>query len=228
MRVMCFGDSNTFGTPPHGADPVARYDAVDRWPRVMGQALGCEVIEEGLPGRTTDLSDPTLPEIGGAGMDGAAYLPAALASHLPLDWVVILLGTNDLKSMYARTPLRVAIGAATLVDIAQSIGGGVGTPYSSPRVLLLAPPPLGRMSHFSEMFVGGQEKARALPGLYAAMAAAAGCAFLDCGTVIATDGFDGLHWTATTQRRLGAAVAERLLKFRDDGEVARTSRDLGS
>ena len=210
MRIMCFGDSNTFGTPPHGADPVPRYDAADRWPRVMAEALGCEVVEEGLPGRTTDVADPTHPALTGAGMDGAAYLPAALASHLPLDWVVILLGTNDLKTMYARTPLRIALGAAKLVEIAQSIGGGVGTPYSSPRVLLLGPPALGRMSHFSEMFVGAQEKARALPGLYAAMAAAAGCAFLDCGTVIESDGYDGLHWTAATQRRLGAAVAARL------------------
>ena len=210
MRVMCFGDSNTFGTPPHAEAPVARYDAADRWPRVMAEALGCEVVEEGLPGRTTDLADPTLPEIGGAGMDGAAYLPAALASHLPLDWVVILLGSNDMKAMYRRTPLRIALGAARLVDIAQSIGGGVGTPYASPRVLLLCPPPLGRMTYFSEVFAEAQVKARALPPMYAAIAQAAGCAFLDCGTVIATDGYDGLHWTAATQRRLGGAVAERL------------------
>ncbi len=55
------------------------------------------MIEGGLSARTTDLPDPTLPQISGAGLDGSAYLPAAIATHLPLDLVVIMLGTNDLK-----------------------------------------------------------------------------------------------------------------------------------
>jgi lysophospholipase L1-like esterase len=129
-------------------------------------------------------------------VDGAAYLPACLASHLPLDFVVIMLGTNDLKAHFARSPLRIALGAGRLVDIVQQINGGIGTPYASPKVLLICPPPLGDMAFFADEFAGGLEKAKA-----------AGALFLDAGTVISTDGPDGLHLSAAAQTALGKAVA---------------------
>ncbi len=210
-RLLCYGDSNTWGFASVPEPPAPRYGRADRWPCVMAEALGpdWELVEEGLNGRTTDVADPTHPEIGGAGLDGAAYLPACLASHLPLDLVVVLLGTNDLKAMYGRSPLRIAVGAARLLEIVRGIGAGIGTPYErGPEALLVCPPPLGRLHHFAEMFAGGHAKGAALPALYEQVAALAGAAFLDAGTVIASDGADGLHWTAATQRRLGLAVAE--------------------
>jgi lysophospholipase L1-like esterase len=209
MRILCYGDSNTWGFASVPEPPAPRYGRADRWPCVMAESLGAELVEEGLNGRTTDVPDPTHPEIGGAGLDGAAYLPACLASHLPLDLCIILLGTNDLKAMYGRTPLRVASGALRLVEIARGIGAGVGTPYErSPDVLLVCPPPLGEMQYFAELFAGGHAKAQALPPLYAQVAMLAGVGFLDGGQHITSDGADGLHWSAATQRVLGAAVAE--------------------
>ncbi len=212
-RVLCFGDSNTWGFVPVATPPSTRYGRETRWPLVMGAALGAEVtvIEEALNGRTTDAADPSNPLLTGAGLDGSAYLPAALASHLPLDAVAIMLGTNDLKAQFARPPARIAAGAKRLLDIARTLDGGVGSTYPNPRLLLICPPPLGALSpYFAEMFAGGPEKSRALPALYQAAALAAGVAFLDAGTVIATDGVDGLHLSAETQRRLGLAVAEAL------------------
>ncbi len=216
-RILCYGDSNTWGFSSRPEPPAPRYARADRWPCVMGDLMGAEIIEEGLNGRTTDIADPTHPEITGAGLDGAAYLPACLASHLPLDLVIILLGTNDLKAMYARPPLRIALGAARLVDIARAIGAGVGTPYSSPEVLLICPPPLGSMTFFTETFAGGHEKALALPGLYAQIAALAGAQFLDAGRHIKSDGEDGLHWSARSQQLLGQAVAATLGGQIDEG-----------
>lgn len=186
----------------------------------MGDLLGAEIVEEGLNGRTTDIADPTHPEITGAGLDGAAYLPACLATHLPLDLVIILLGTNDLKAMYARPPLRIALGVARLVEIAKNIGAGVGTPYSGPEVLLVCPPPLGTMTFFTEMFAGGHEKALMLPGLYAQIAALAGTRFMDAGRHIRSDAEDGLHWSAQSQRLLGQAAANMLRSKTDEGARA--------
>ena len=104
------------------------------------------------------------PLLGGAGLDGAAYLPAALASHLPLDAVAIMLGTNDLKAQFARPPERIAAGAKRLLDIARTLDGGIGTAYPNPALLLICPPPLGNFSpYFVEMFAGGEAKSRALP-----------------------------------------------------------------
>jgi lysophospholipase L1-like esterase len=213
LRILCFGDSNTYGFVPVQAPPSSRYPREHRWPHVMAAALGAdvEVIEEGLNGRTTDTSDPAEPLLGGAGLDGSAYLAACLNSHLPLDAVCIMLGTNDTKQHLGRTPQRIALGAKRLADIARTLDGGVGTTYPNPRVLLICPPPLGQLSAaFLDMFAGGVEKSRLLPPLYAEVAKAAGVGFLDAGTVIATDGVDGLHLSVEMQRRLGLALADAL------------------
>jgi lysophospholipase L1-like esterase len=212
-RVMVYGDSNTWGwIPVEKGVPSTRYAEGERWPGVLRATLGgdYEVIEEGLNARTTDVPDPTLPRVTGAGVDGGAYLPAALASHLPLDLVVILLGTNDLKAMFDRSPLRIALGAAKLVDIVETTDGGVGTTYPDPKVLLLAPPPLGEMGFFREMFAGGAEKSRQLAPYYEAVAKVAGAEFLDLGGVTKTDGVDGLHFSAEGQRKIGLAVADKV------------------
>jgi lysophospholipase L1-like esterase len=114
-RILAYGDWLTWGwIPVHVAPPSRRYPPEGRWPGVMQEALGTgyEVIEAGLNGRTADLPDPTLPQISGSGLDGSADLPATLATHLPLDLVLIMLGTNDLKAMFDRSPFRIALGCA--------------------------------------------------------------------------------------------------------------------
>jgi lysophospholipase L1-like esterase len=58
-RVLCYGDSNTWGsaTVPR---PDGRYGERERWPGVLQDALGADwnVIEEGLSARTTVHTDP--------------------------------------------------------------------------------------------------------------------------------------------------------------------------
>ena len=211
-RILCFGDSNTWGFVPVPTPPSSRFARTQRWPHVMAEALGiaAEVVEEALNGRTTDADDPLLP-LGGVGANGLAYLPAALASHLPLDLVVIMLGTNDVKPHLARSAPRIAIGAKRLIDCVRTLDGGVGSTYPNPQVLLIAPAPLGRLSAaFEEMFAGGQAKTVAMAPLYQAVAERAGVGFLDAGAHIETDGADGVHLSADMQRRLGMAVAAKV------------------
>jgi lysophospholipase L1-like esterase len=119
VRIVAYGDSITHGWIPNSNPPSTRYGPDDRWPGALQKELGdnYQVIEEGLDGRTTDARDPGSP-ISGAQLDGSAYLQACLASHLPVDLVVIMLGSNDLKPVFNRTPLRIAIGAARLIDLA--------------------------------------------------------------------------------------------------------------
>jgi lysophospholipase L1-like esterase len=211
-RVLCFGDSNTWGFVPVPVPPSSRYDRDKRWPQVMAAALGgnVEVIEEALNGRTTDAPDPLLP-VSGVGADGSAYLPGALASHLPLDLVIIMLGTNDVKPHLGRAAPRIALGAKKLLDAVRTLDGGVGTTYPNPKALLICPPPLGRLSeHFEETFAGGHAKTLAMAPLYEAVARMAGAAFLNAGKHIETDGVDGVHLSEATQRKLGLAVAEKV------------------
>jgi lysophospholipase L1-like esterase len=213
-RIMVYGDSNTWGYIPVESGLTTRYPENVRWPGVLRAALGpgYEVIDEGLSARTTDLPDLTLPHISGAGLDGSAYLPAAIATHLPLDLVVIMLGTNDLKKMFDRSPLRIALGVGKLVDIVAQTKGGVGTSYPMPKVLVLCPPPLGAVAppERAERFAGGIEKSKALPPYYEAIAKAAGAEFLDVGKLTATDGVDGIHLTASAHKAIGTGVAEKV------------------
>lgn len=213
-RILVYGDSNTWGYIPVESGPTERYDADVRWPGILQAELGegYEVIEAGLSARTTDIADPTLQHISGAGLDGSAALSPIIASHLPLDLVVIMLGTNDVKVQFDRSPFRIALGMGKLIDIVAQTGGGVGTDYPTPEVLVLAPPPLGELypEGRAERFAGGVEKTQALPEHYQTIAEVADAEFLDVGTLAETDGIDGVHLSAGAHENIGRGVAEKV------------------
>lgn len=214
--VLCFGDSLTWGwVPASPPTPTGRFAPDVRWPGVMAGRLGegWDVVEEGLSGRTTTADDPTDPRL-----NGSLYLPAALASHLPLDLVVLMLGSNDTKAYLGRTPLDVAVGVSVLLGQVAACAGGVGTAYPAPQVLLVCPPPLGqtRDPWFGAIFDGAREKGLALPPLYRAAADQAGAAFFDAGSVISTDGVDGVHLTEQNNADLGRALAEQVVALLAD------------
>ena len=171
-RVLAFGDSNTWGwIPVERGYPTTRYRQGQRWPGVAQAELGSgyEIVEEALNGRTIDLADPAVPELPGAGFDGSAYLPAAVASHLPLDLVVIMLGTNDLKtsirSHTRRAFLRRASKSSSNSSSAQD--GAAWTEYRAPKVLVVAPPPMSETERFpAQVLAAGVEKSRQLAARY--------------------------------------------------------------
>lgn len=213
-RIMCFGDSLTWGwiPVPDGA-PSDRYDRGERWTGVLAAELGetVEIIEEGLSGRAVS-GDPTDPRLA-----AAPYLPAALASHLPLDLVIIMLGTNDTKAFMHREPVDIGAAMGMLIGQVKGSAGGIGTRYPAPAVLLVAPPPLGDIPDrwFATTWVGGHEKMIALRDVYAALAAFTKIPFFDAGTVITEVGVDGVHFTAENNRALGTALAAQVRTILD-------------
>ncbi|SDQ07014.1 SGNH/GDSL hydrolase family protein [Quadrisphaera sp. DSM 44207] len=206
-NVLCFGDSLTWGWVPKDPPvPSERFGPDVRWTGVVARLLGdgYRVLEEGLSGRTTTADDPTDPRL-----NGSRHLPGALATHLPLDLVVLMLGTNDTKALLRRSPFEIATGVSVLLDQVAASAGGVGTAYPAPRVLVVCPPPLGDVADpwFREVFAGAREKTLALPALYRAVAGFSGASFFDAGSVISTDGVDGVHLTEQNNRDLGEALA---------------------
>ena len=196
--VLCFGDSNTWGRSPHS---TARHPPDSRWPNVLAAALGPDVhvIAEGLNGRTTVWDDPIEEH-----RSGKAYLPACLLSHHPLDLVIVMLGTNDLKRRFSVSAFDIGRSVGLLLDmILQSKTGPDGGP---PRALLVSPPPVGKLSAFAEMFEGAAEKCAGLPRYYREHAEARGCAFFDAGSVVRASDADGIHLEAADQVRLGEAL----------------------
>ena len=209
-RILAYGDSLTWGwVPIQEVVPTTRYPFQERYTGFLAEELGegYEIVEEGLSGRTTSADDPIDPRL-----NGAAYLPAALASHLPLDLVIIMLGTNDTKQYFHREPFDIATGMANLMVAVLQSAGGVGTAYPAPRTLVVCPPPLGDITDpwHAELFAGGKAKSQQLAPLYAAVAKTFGAEFFDGGSVTSTDGVDGIHFTVDNTRALGQGVAGKV------------------
>jgi lysophospholipase L1-like esterase len=202
---MCFGDSNTWGYDPSTGTRFARET---RWTGVLQSSLGTSyrVIEEGLNGRTTIWEDPVEGD-----KVGKRHLLPCLLSQAPLDLVIIMLGTNDLKMRYSAPVEDVASGVSILADIV--LTSATGKNDKAPALLLVAPPPFAKLSAFAGMFEGGTEKSRALGGLYAEVARAHGCAYLDAGTVTRSSDLDGIHLEAAEHGKLGQAIARETKKI---------------
>lgn len=199
MRILIYGDSNTYGTAPMprlGADGV-----VDRrWGDVVAAELpDHEIVIEGLPGRTTVHDDP----IEGAYRNGLTVLPAILHSHAPVDLLVICLGTNDHKARFSLTGIDIALGLGRLVREAKASG-------VVRQILLVAPPPAKERGDFAEMFAGAEARSIGLADKIARVARTEEAGFFDAGQVIASDDLDGIHWSADSHVTLGAALAHEL------------------
>lgn len=204
--VLCYGDSNTWGQIP-GSASVKRFPAGDRWPGAMRQVLGADwaVIEEGLCGRTTVHSDP----IEGAHKNGRTYLRPCLEAHSPLDLVIVMLGTNDLKVRFHSPASEVAMGVGVLVhDIREVAMRSDGT---SPEIMIVAPPPmLDDLKDWEPVFTGAPEKSRKLALEFERLADTLECHFFDAGTVAACHPDDGFHLGAAAHRALGLALAQEV------------------
>ena len=206
--ILCFGDSNTWGYDPDAsaASPVpVRHPAGVRWTGVLAAALGpaWEVVGAGQNGRTTVFEDPHHP-----GRNGRRALPVFLDTFKPLDLVILMLGTNDLKAIFHAPPGEIAAGAASLIRLIRHSESGPGG--AAPRVLLVCPPQAGPFDHLPELlekFEQGHARSLRLPGACRAVADQLGCDFLNAQPFITPSPVDGLHFDAAQHRRLGEAVA---------------------
>jgi lysophospholipase L1-like esterase len=199
--ILCYGDSNTWG---YDAETQGRFPQESRWPNVLAHELGdgYTIIPEGLNGRTTVWPDP----VEGEHKNGKSYLIPCLESHHPIDLVLLMLGTNDLKHRYSLSAWDIASGAGTLVEMIQA--SAFGPDGGAPRVLLIAPPPTRVAgTRFEEMLAGSDEKSQGLGEQYGLVAAELGCEFFDASTVIASSKLDGIHLEPGEQVKLGVAVA---------------------
>lgn len=205
--ILCYGDSNTFGTMPmHRLSDDGRFDHAARWPSVMAKSLAvaAEVIAEGLPGRTTVHDDP----VEGAHRNGLTVLPAILESHRPLDLVILMLGTNDLKHRFSLTPWDIAASIGRLAGVVRSSATGPGG--SAPQCLVICPPPIMEVGDLAQMFQGGAAKSVGLGAACAEMCARNGLRMLDGGQIVQASPIDGIHFSAQAQVTLGLAIAREV------------------
>ena len=206
--VLCFGDSNTHGSPPVTALGTSspRYGHNTRWPALMAAHLGPDwhVIEEGHPGRTTVHDDP----IEGAHRNGMTVLPSLLESHKPIEVVILMLGTNDLKGRFSVNPTDIALSLERLIKLIRSYACGPNG--QNPGILLVSPPPILETGCLAEMFEGGAANSRALAPAIAQAALRSQVAFFDAGAHIAVSPIDGIHYDEAAHATLALALAAAL------------------
>lgn len=202
--ILAFGDSLTYG-----ANPIPngqRHPYEDRWPSALEAGLNgkARVIAEGLGGRTTVYDDF------GADADrnGARLLPTLLSSHSPLDLIVIMLGTNDLKPHLGATALEAANGMRRLVELIR--GHYAQKNETQPKIILVAPPHLGETDHPEMMLHFGREtsvaESRKFAQFYKLRADEYGVGFFDASTVAKPDFHDGVHLDPANTRAIGQGL----------------------
>ena len=205
-NILCYGDSNTYGFVPGEG---GRYPKDVRWPGRLQAMLGpdYDVIEEGCNSRTTVYFDPKEPWL-----CGETYLRPCLKSHKPLDTVIIMLGSNDLKHYFYTTPQKIADGAGRLVDITREY---LATQQdAAARIILVAPPLIlpGIESAFDddEHHADAAPASREFASEYLRVAKEKGCDYLDAAAICEISPLDCIHMTADAHAALAKALLNML------------------
>ncbi|MCA0045153.1 GDSL-type esterase/lipase family protein [Celeribacter litoreus] len=203
--ILTFGDSNTHGTQPMETRPSDRPRHARRWPVVMAEKLGWDLVEEGLPGRTFAFPDPEM----GPHMDGRLGLFIALESHGPIDALTIMLGTNDLKAHFEASPEEIAAALGFHLDVALS--EEMQTRHGGFEPIVILPPRAQGAGVLEEIYVGASAKVDAVQAAMCAEAQARDVAVFDANSVISVSETDGVHFDAAAHETLGKAIAEFIL-----------------
>ena len=204
-RILCFGDSNTFGFKP---GQPHRHSDETRWTGVMQSVLGdgYTVITEGLGGRTTVFNDPIENRM--AGID---YFYPCAASQMPLDLVILMLGTNDLKPRFGVEPGSIAMGLMRYADALKL----VKEEYEQPDLLIAAPiliDPAYKNDPFMHVIYGEDADARSygFAAVYRETAERIGAHFINAAEFAKASITDGIHMDADEHEKLGKAMAAKV------------------
>lgn len=201
-QILCFGDSNTYGLIPGTAQ---RYDFKVRWTGRVDEKVrkkGYRMIEEGLCGRTTVFQDPLRD-----GRRGVELLPALLETHKPVDAVILMLGTNDCKTVYDASAEVIGRGIERLLEQIKLSGPDI-------KILLVSPIALGNRvweegydPEFNGLSVGVSKR---LPEVYERIARERGISFLAASQYASPSEIDREHLDAEGHERLAGAISRKL------------------
>lgn len=210
-RIVCFGDSNTWG---YDAVTGGRFGKGVRYTGVLQDILsdGYIVVEEGLCGRTAVFDDPL-----NEGMNGLKYIVPCLQSHSRLDWLTIMLGTNDCKERFSATPQNIADGVRRLVRTASSLDIWL----SKPQIIVITPPPIEKGCETSD--VSGEmgrcsDKSYKLAKLYEIHAGVEGCYYINAGECSKMNEIDYMHLDAESHNNLAKKISD-IIKTAGNNQV---------
>lgn len=212
-RILCYGDSNTWGHNPEPCGEQFRYRDHERWTGILQELVGtkAKILEEGLCGRTIMFDDPVAPD-----RNGRQFLNCCIQSQQPLDLVIIMLGTNDIRHIFTPSIKEIGMGMQNLVRMVKDQEAyWVG---KVPEVLVLAPPPIRDEIKDSEFYgIYDEEsvrKSKMLGQTYRDIfAGISGVTVIDAGEVAEVSTADCIHLSLKGHRELAEAVYEQVKKI---------------
>ncbi len=205
IRILCYGDSNTWGLKT--GKPRERYD--ERYPKTLQKILGdkYEVIEEGLCSRSINSTDSRPNK---EGREGASYVLPCLDSHDPLDIIIVMLGTNELKEVYNNEAKEIAIKFEKYIVKPILNRKSLLKENYFPKLVIMSPPLLDETTDWaSRLYKDATQKAKLLNKLYSKIADKYDCHYIDNTDLDLSD--DGCHITIESHIKL-AKKLEKVVK----------------
>lgn len=194
-KILCFGDSNTYGYIPNNG---ARYDKNTRWTGVLSLLSHgkFKIIEGGCNNRTAFATNPA-----GKIFTGYEILPELLTDDF--DAVVLAIGINDTQFLFDTVIEDFTTGIENLINIVQA-------KCPQAKIILVAPSILTDdvlNGNFACLFDRTSiEKSRQLPLLYKKIAEKQNIEFLDLNSVAKTSSLDGLHYAPEQHKKIAQVI----------------------
>ncbi len=207
--IMCFGDSNTYG---QRTDGLGRYSRSERWTGILQSHLkdAYYIIEEGLNGRTVNFEDDI--ELDKC---GRKHIFTCLNTHAPLDLIIVMLGTNDLKARFSVNVSDIAVGMDGLVkDILNFTQRG---DVKKTKVLLISPILVRKQTFLGDILKNAHEKSKDFKEKYAEIALNNGIYFLSMDDYAVASEEDGLHLDVDNHK-IVAKIVEKKIREIFEGE----------
>lgn len=211
-KIICFGDSNTFGFNPQNG---SRYDSNTRWTAILGKFLDnrFQVIEEGCNNRTAFFLNPE-----GVLQSGQKYLPKCLEKYKNFEIFILALGTNDLQKFFEITEDIVKNGLKDIICFIKK---------SNPNVRIIIIPPIILSENilkgpFLCQFDENSIKSSCwIQKIYKLIAKEENCEFLDLNKFVTPSILDGLHFDKESHKIIAEKIANHIFgeRFKKGNEI---------
>jgi len=206
-RILFYGDSLAFGKKPSVPE---RLDG--RFTRVIQNTLGSdfEIIEEGLRARTLSGENTFFPERNGLDQFGPIF-----GSHLPIDLLVLMLGTNDCNKTGDKTKQEYHKALNMYLE-KMNVWCKQFFIETVSLVLIIAPPHINgaELVHDKLMFsIFGEDaerKSKLLPEIYEKFCKEYNLAYFNADAICTTAKGEGIHLDPENNKILGEALALKI------------------
>lgn len=198
-KVLCFGDSNTFGFNPKTGE---RYQKNERWSGILSDKAKNEfkIIEAGCNNRTCIAQNPQ-----GSEYIGCEILPKYLKSDV--DVVILALGINDVQFLFDVSIEEIKIGMEKLINISKNINPNIEIIIVSPSVISKDVLSGYFACQFNEISI---QKSKHISKNYFDLSKKYDCKFLDLNEIAKVSKCDGLHYEIEEHKTIAEKIYQIL------------------